>query len=264
MYQEELFWLFPVATNVIGTVAFLILATPWTVLAYIDPPSLRKYKIQQKPFNVKKWLWPSLWHLLRNSLLAFVLTGISWPLLRLSGVHAGPLDPWYIIVLSIIFFIFLDDFLYYFMHKAFHTKWLYKKVHSVHHRPTNPVAIAGNYLHPVEYVATISLLLIGPLLLGSHVVTIYIWIIFRQLEATDGHCGYDIPWSPANFIPFYHGPAYHDFHHKVFTGNYAGFLPHMDKFFYGYAKGFLDYEKGKARNLWQYFQKYILKRQKTP
>src|SRR5690554_1210673 len=99
------------------------------------------------------------------------------------------------------------------MHRAMHKGWLLKHVHSVHHRIRNTSALDGNYFHWIEFVMTASLALVGLILLGVHGYVHWLWIIVRQLEAADGHCGYDIPWNPMHWLPVYKGPVYHDFHH---------------------------------------------------
>ena len=88
-----------------------------------------------------------------------------------------------------------------------------------------PWSITGHYMHPVEFVLTGTVMLIGPLLVGAHVVTLYVWIVFREWEAAEGHAGYDFPWSPTHLIPFSDGATHHDFHHAKVKGNYAGFFP---------------------------------------
>jgi len=35
------------------------------------------------------------------------------------------------------------------------------------------------------------------------------------------HSGYDFPWSLNNWVPFWGGAEFHDYHHMAFTGNYA-------------------------------------------
>lgn len=50
LYQEPMFWKFPVATLALSVGAFLVFALPWTVLAWFDPQWAQPYKIQQKPF----------------------------------------------------------------------------------------------------------------------------------------------------------------------------------------------------------------------
>ena len=59
-YNDPWFWQFPMATLAISMASFLTVATPWTIVAWLDPESMRKYKIQQKPFEFKKYFWPSI------------------------------------------------------------------------------------------------------------------------------------------------------------------------------------------------------------
>jgi 4-alpha-methyl-delta7-sterol-4alpha-methyl oxidase len=106
----------------------------------------------------------------------------------------------------------------------------------VHHRIYTPWAITGHYMHPAEFVLTGSLMILGPLLLGSHLTTIFAWIVVRQWEAAEGHCGYALPWSPSRLIPGSEGAEHHDLHHARVRGNYAGFLPIWDKVFGTWAR----------------------------
>ena len=143
------------------------------------------------------------------------------------------------VLAQLAFFVLLDDFLYYGMHRLMHRqRWLLKHVHSQHHRIRHCSAINGNYMHPLEYAATGALALLGPLLLGVSLPVLWAWLVLRQFEAADGHSGYVFPWNPGHLIPLYEGAGYHDFHHLKYQGNYAGFLPYLDRFFGSYAKGY--------------------------
>jgi len=231
-YQDPMFLQFLVATSVIGVGAFLIMALPWTLLAWFDPDWAKPYKTQDKPFDVQRYIGKNMRLIGFNSSVVFVLLIAAWPLIRLGGVHAGAIPPWYEFIWQIAFFIFLDDFLYYWMHRKMHeNKWLLKNVHSVHHQIRNPSAIAGNYFHWAELALTAGLALLGPLLLSSHIYVVYVWFVLRQWEAVDGHAGYTFKWNPIALLPFYHGAKFHDLHHETYKGNYAGFLPIWDKVF---------------------------------
>ena len=49
---------------------------------------------------------------------------------------------------------------------------------------------------------------------------------------------YDFPWSPTKYIPFYGGPAYHDYHHYVggkSQSNFASVFTYCD-YIYGTHK----------------------------
>jgi 4-alpha-methyl-delta7-sterol-4alpha-methyl oxidase len=249
LYTEPRFVWFPLATLIVSTTAFLFFALPYTWLAWLNPVSLRRYKVQDTPFDIATWFWPSLRQLAINVSLVGSLLVLVWPWLRLAPIHDGVLPAWYVIVAQLLFFIFLDDFLYYWMHRTLHRRWLLKHVHGFHHRIRHTTAINGNYMHPIEYTLTASVALIGPILVGAHVYVLWIWLVLRQYEAADGHCGYVLPWNPGHLLPLYEGAGYHDFHHLKYQGNYAGFLPYLDRFWNTYARDYLDWRAQRRSSL---------------
>jgi 4-alpha-methyl-delta7-sterol-4alpha-methyl oxidase len=227
IYADPLFLLIPVLSSLISVAAFALFAFPMTWLAVREPAWLRPRRLQERRADPAKIIGPSVRRWLANNALLTVLLLATWPLLRLSGIHTGPLPGAPVIVGQLLLFIVLDDFLYYWMHRLMHRPWLYRRVHIVHHRHRTPLAISGHYMHPVEFLSTAGLMMLGPVLLGSHVITLYLWVIIRQWEAAEGHCGYRLPLTAA--LPFSDGAAHHDAHHAFFRGNYAGFLPHLDR-----------------------------------
>jgi sterol desaturase/sphingolipid hydroxylase (fatty acid hydroxylase superfamily) len=241
MYRDPLFLLFPVAGSLVSMAAYLVFAIPLTWIAYADPPSLRKYRIQERRMEPGKVIGPAIRYWVMNNLIMTAVVVIGWPIMRHTGIHTGPLPAWWVIALQIVFFIYLDDFLFYWLHRALHSKLMFRRIHSVHHRATTPWACSAQYLHPVEFVLTASLMLVGPNLLGSHVVTIWIWIVVRQWLGTEAHTGYSFPWNPTYLLPGYGGTEYHDFHHAKFTGNYAAFLGHLDRIFGTSAPRYLEH-----------------------
>jgi sterol desaturase/sphingolipid hydroxylase (fatty acid hydroxylase superfamily) len=244
LYQDPMFLKFPVATLALSVGSFLVIALPWTLLAWLDPKWAQPYKIQQKPFQVAKYFWPNLARITINSLMMLLVLVLAWPVLRFANIGTGPVPAWYVFVFQIIFFLILDDFLFYWMHRYMHeNKWMLRHVHSVHHRIKNTCALDGNYFHWLEFVMIGSLAMVGPILIGCHLYVLYVWIIIRNIEAADGHAGYDFPWNPLRFLPLYDGPVYHDFHHARFKGNYAGALHYVDQFYGTYIKDYLDYKK---------------------
>ena len=72
-------------------------------------------------------------------------------------------------------------------------------------------------------------------------MTIWIWIVFRQWAAAEGHSGYEFPWNPTRWLPAYEGNAFHDFHHSSFIGNYANFFGYLDRWFGTESTGYREY-----------------------
>jgi len=40
--------------------------------------------------------------------------------------------------------------------------------------------------------------------------------------SSEGHSGYEFPWSPMRAMPLISGASFHDHHHSVNIGNFAG------------------------------------------
>ena len=78
----------------------------------------------------------------------------------------------------------------------------------------NNIHTAASYMHPLEFVLTDSIpSRIGPLILGSHPVTIWIWHVIINLYTINSHSGYHLPFLPSN--------ENHDYHHYRFNVNYG-------------------------------------------
>ena len=134
-------------------------------------------------------------------------------------------------ILSLVFFMLVEDFIFYWSHRALHIKAIYPYIHKMHHNHSSTVGIAAEYAHPLEYVfGNMFPTTVGPFILGykSHFVTILAWYIFRYAENLDGHCGYDFSWSPFRLIPFSSGGEYHDYHHAANLGNYSSLFSIWD------------------------------------
>lgn len=91
--------------------------------------------------------------------------------------------------------------------------------------------MCAEYAHPIETMVLGVGTLIGPLLMADHFVTLLAWLSVRVLQTVEVHSGYDFPWSPNRWLPFWGGAEYHDFHHKTFLGPYASTFTWTDGWF---------------------------------
>jgi sphinganine C4-monooxygenase len=95
-------------------------------------------------------------------------------------------------------------------------KFLYRNIHSVHHRLYVPYAFGALYNHPLEGFLLDSLgAVIAESLAGlSMRQTIFIFA-FSTCKTVDDHCGYSLPFDPLQMISG-NTADYHDIHHQVY------------------------------------------------
>jgi hypothetical protein len=100
-------------------------------------------------------------------------------------------------------------------HRTLHHPSIYPYVHKIHHEYHHPIALASEHAHPIEFfLGNLVPVITGPILLGSHCVTIWMWILVRIGVSIDEHGGYSFPWSPVRLLPFGATADGHDFHHS--------------------------------------------------
>jgi len=74
------------------------------------------------------------------------------------------------VLVELVVFILIEEFGFYYSHRLFHHRRLYKYIHKKHHEWIAPIAIIAIYCHPLEHVFSNLLpLAVGPALM----VTIY-------------------------------------------------------------------------------------------
>jgi sphinganine C4-monooxygenase len=104
----------------------------------------------------------------------------------------------------------------YFLHRAMHlNRFLFKHLHSVHHRLYVPYAYGALYNHPLEGVLLDSL---GALLSESFaqlsVRQAMLFFILSTCKTVDDHCGYRLPFDPLQMVSG-NTADYHDIHHQT-------------------------------------------------
>lgn len=133
---------------------------------------------------------------------------------HLTTWRANPCGPelptfhWALTELAV--FSILEELLFYYSHRLFHHPSLYKHFHKQHHEWTAPIGIIAIYAHPLEHMLSNTLpVIIGPVILGSHITTTSLWYCLALVSTTISHCGYHLPFLPS--------PEFHDYHHLKFN-----------------------------------------------
>jgi sterol desaturase/sphingolipid hydroxylase (fatty acid hydroxylase superfamily) len=138
-------------------------------------------------------------------------------------------------IIQIAFFILMDDFIFFHSHWLLHAnKWMYQKIHKIHHTYKHTMSFAAEMSHPLEFfLANILSVSAGNMILGKRVAfqTSVMWIFYKLYSSTLGHSGYSFAWSFHSLIPFTTCKDFHEYHHLLFTGNYGNVFSIYDYLF---------------------------------
>jgi sterol desaturase/sphingolipid hydroxylase (fatty acid hydroxylase superfamily) len=137
--------------------------------------------------------------------------------------------PWKIL-LDIVLISVISDSCFYFMHGWMHqNKFLFKKIHKLHHCAIRPLPIDYMYEHPLEILIENSGTFLGIMILG-HVSCLTLWIYgaVRVVHAVQVHSGIRFTRWP-NYVMS--GTEEHDLHHFRLNGNYAFIFHLYDRIF---------------------------------
>jgi len=222
-------------TFIIHELAYFGFYLPFFIADFM--PSMLQYKIQKDRKNTYALQMNCFVRVILSHTLAQIpMMVLAKLVLTTFGMKlTGPIPSWTTLGFQMIFFYFIEDFYFYWVHRLLHYGWFYKNIHKVHHEHNAPFGIAAEYAHPVETIFLGIGTALGPIIIclyqGSHLFTLWVWLLFRLWQTVEVHSGYDFPWSPNHFIPFWGGADFHDFHHMSFVGNYASTFTYCDKLF---------------------------------
>ncbi|XP_044476483.1 methylsterol monooxygenase 1-1-like [Mangifera indica] len=223
-------------------VIFSVVPLPTVLIELLGSSNFDKYKIQPKVRLSFSEMFRCYKDVMR---MFFLVVGplqlVSYPAIKMVGIRIGlPLPSgWEIFVQLAVYFV-VEDYTNYWIHRFLHAKWGYEKIHRVHHEYSAPISYAAPYAHWAEVLILGIPSFLGPAIVPGHMITFWLWIALRQIEAIETHSGYDFPWTPTKYIPFYGGAEYHDYHHFVggqSQSNFASVFTYCD-FIYGTDKGY--------------------------
>lgn len=141
---------------------------------------------------------------------------------------------WFEIVVGPLLILLVDDTFFYGWHRLLHrNKYMYRKIHRLHHKAYAPLPLDFIYAHPVEWTVGSMGPVIGVAI--THVVTggISVWSFWlftfiRQVHEINLHTG-------ARSVLLAHLPNIsttdsHDHHHaRPNDGNYSSMFEHWDR-----------------------------------
>lgn len=208
----------PQTIEFVGTLAVQVLAFWVPCICYLlfdllCPSLSQKHKIQPPPKQPSYAAIRQCFRVVaRNQLLSSVLH-VSQLYVKGTSYAISPTLPSLAEVLPhFVVSLFLREALFYYSHRLLHYPPLYRRIHKRHHQFTAPIALAAQYAHPIEQIVANALpITLPPQILGSHVVTFWVFLAYELANTAAVHSGYD-----------FGGLAkMHDLHHEKFNLNYG-------------------------------------------
>jgi len=200
-----------------------------SLLIFLDmtgrPKYLLRYKIQDaKEVPLPKWkMWKCLRVVLRNHIFITIPgMGVLYYLMQLRGCSFGrELPTFHWVLFELVVYSLVEELGFFYSHWLLHSPFMYARVHKFHHEWKQSIGMVGVYCHPIEHImSNIVPTGLGPLLMGSHVATMWFWFSLAFVQTSISHCGYHFPFLPS--------PEAHDYHHLKFN-NCFGVLGVLDR-----------------------------------
>ena len=155
-------------------------------------------------------------------------------------------------VLAILLLPIWSAFHFYWVHRLLHVPFLYKHVHSLHHRNVNIGPWSGLSMHPVEHFLYLSSLAIH-WVVASHPVHLFFHVIYQGPGAAMTHTGYeDLLIKDKRRLAL--GTFYHQLHHRYYECNYGNQEMPWDRWFGTFHDGTkegTDATKERRRRMYQ-------------
>ncbi|KAL9226221.1 hypothetical protein vseg_002057 [Gypsophila vaccaria] len=213
-----------ISDEILGTFAPIIVYWAYSGI-YIMLGSLENYRLHSKKDEEEKNLVPKSVVVKGVLLQQFVQSVVALILFAVTGNSADTLSDQrttiFILARQFVTAMIILDTWQYFMHRYMHhNKFLYRHVHSQHHRLVVPYAFGALYNHPLEglILDTIGGAL-SFLVSGMSPRTSIFFFSFATIKTVDDHCGL---WLPGNLfhVFFKNNTAYHDVHHQLYGSKY--------------------------------------------
>lgn len=128
-----------------------------------------------------------------------------------------------------------------------HHPRLFKYIHLIHHKSTNPSPWAAYSFHPIEAIIEQGIIVIFFFTIPIHISHLSIFFTFSILYNVYGHLGYEL--YPKGFNKTFIGKwintsTSHNQHHQYYNGNYGLYTLIWDRIFNTIRKDYdIKYEE---------------------
>lgn len=136
------------------------------------------------------------------------------------------------LIFALILMIFMHDAYFYWMHRLIHHPRLFKAIHLIHHKSTNPSPWTSYAFHPFEAILESLIIVIFLFTIPIHPILLVVFYFFSIAMNVYGHLGFELfpkRWSEHWFGKWISTSVYHNQHHHGFTKNYGLYFTIWDR-----------------------------------
>jgi lathosterol oxidase len=133
---------------------------------------------------------------------------------------------------SIVVLLLAHDTYFYWTHRLMHHPRVFRYVHLVHHKSTNPSPWAAMAFHPLEAVVEALFITLAALSFPVHPLAIFIFLLIMMVYNVYGHLGYELypkGFSRSRIGRWINTSINHNQHHEHFQGNYGLYFLWWDR-----------------------------------
>lgn len=195
------------------------------------------HRIIQRKFPKRAKMWMEFKYSM-STVFIFSLIGLFIVNMKNAGFttiyeDAGQYGAWWMFG-SFVLMIILHDAYFYWAHRLMHHPKIFKHVHLVHHRSTNPSPWAAYSFHPLEALVESGIFLMVVFTIPVHPLILVSFLIYMISRNVIGHLGIEImpKWFlKIPFVNLHTTTTHHDMHHKNFNTNYGLYFTWWDRWF---------------------------------
>lgn len=128
----------------------------------------------------------------------------------------------------------LHDAYFYFTHRLMHHPKLFKQVHLIHHKSTNPSPWAAFAFHPLEAIVEVGIVVLFIFCLPLCRYHLFFFFLFMMVYNVYGHLGWELypkGFSKSKIGKWVNTSVNHNQHHQFFKGNYGLYFLWWDRWF---------------------------------
>lgn len=130
--------------------------------------------------------------------------------------------------------LFLHDAYFYFAHRLMHHPKLFKHVHLIHHKSTNPSPWAALAFHPLEAVVEVGIVVLFIFCMPLCRYHLFFFFLLMMVYNVYGHLGWELypkGFNKTAIGKWINTSVNHNQHHQYFKGNYGLYFLWWDRWF---------------------------------